>query len=279
MFYNKKRDYVSDFTIGGDSPFHFISGPCVIEDIELLEKTVDFLSVHCKKLEISFIFKSSYDKANRSDVSSYRGPGLIEGLKILKYIKEKYHVPILTDVHEVADVSRVAEVADIIQIPAFLCRQTDLIMEVAKTQKWMNIKKGQFMAPLDALKIIEKVHSVGNTKVTICERGYTFGYNNLVVDMRSIEILRKEGVYVIMDATHATQLPGGGLQSGGQREMAFPLARAAAAVGVDGFFMESHPNPLEAKSDSTNQIFLKEVPFILETLKKIDHLVKNNNTP
>ena len=269
-----EKIFLQNYKIGSKNPFFLIAGPCVIEDEALLHNVVSSIQKICNELNILFIFKASYDKANRSSNKSFRGVGIKEGLKILSNIKKQYNVPIITDVHLPEEIEQVADVVDIIQIPAFLCRQTDLIVEAAKTKKWLNIKKGQFLAPQDVIKIIEKVNNAGSNNVLICERGYTFGYNNLVVDMRGIEWMRKQGIHVVMDATHSTQLPGGGEQSGGEREMAFPLARAAAAVGVEGFFIETHPNPPTAKSDSSNQMYLKDMETTIKTLFKIDRLIK-----
>lgn len=266
-FFNKK--------IGAKNPFFLIAGPCVIETKEILDEVAKVIQSLKNELDIVVFFKSSYDKANRSSVDSYRGPGIKDGLKMLSDIREKFHLPILTDVHSPEEAEEAGEVVDMLQIPAFLSRQTDLVVAAARTGKWVNIKKGQFMAPNDTFQLAEKFYSSGSDKLTLCERGYTFGYNNLVVDMRSIEMMRKEGLHVVMDVTHATQLPGGGKISGGQREMAFPIARAAAAVGVEGFFMEAHPNPAKAKSDATNQMVLNELPKLVKELYSIDHLVKN----
>ncbi|MCB1145589.1 MAG: 3-deoxy-8-phosphooctulonate synthase [Leptospiraceae bacterium] len=263
------------FKAGGQNPFFLIAGPCVAESDELLKTTAAELKRIGEKYKIPVIFKSSYDKANRSSIHSYRGPGIDKGLQMLENIKKEFELPLLTDVHWPDEVSGAAEVVDVLQIPAFLSRQTDLLLAAAKSGKWVNVKKGQFMAPLDALQIIDKFKEVNSDKVSICERGYTFGYNNLVVDMRGIEQLRQKGARVVFDATHSTQLPGGGQISGGQREMAFPLARAATAVGVDGFFMEVHPNPPQAKSDSTNQLFLSDLDSIIASLVRIDEIVKN----
>ena len=264
-----------NFKAGGQNPFFLIAGPCVAESDELLKTTAAELKRIGEKYKIPVIFKSSYDKANRSSIHSYRGPGIDKGLQMLANIKKEFELPLLTDVHWPDEVGVAAEVVDVLQIPAFLSRQTDLLLAAAKSGKWVNVKKGQFMAPLDALQIIDKFKEVNSDKVSICERGYTFGYNNLVVDMRGIEQLRQKGARVVFDATHSTQLPGGGQISGGQREMAFPLARAATAVGVDGFFMEVHPNPPQAKSDSTNQLFLSDLDSIIATLVRIDEIVKN----
>ena len=269
-----EKQFLQNTMIGGKHPFFLIAGPCVIEDEALLHQVIIPVKKICDSLGIFFIFKASYDKANRSSNQSFRGIGITEGLKILAKIKQQYNIPIITDIHSPSEVEQVAEVVDVIQIPAFLCRQTDLIVEAGRSKKWLNIKKGQFLAPQDVFKIIEKVHSVGSENVLICERGYTFGYNNLVVDMRGIELMRKEGVHVVIDATHSTQLPGGGEQSGGEREMAFPIARAAVAVGVEGIFIETHPNPPLAKSDSSNQMYLKDIEATLRLLFQIDRVVK-----
>lgn len=271
-------DFLENKKGGGQNPFFLIAGPCVIENDQLLEEVAQELKKLKEKLDLCILFKSSYDKANRSNIQSFRGPGIKQGLQSLQKIKDQFGLPVLTDIHSPEEAELAAEVCDMLQIPAFLSRQTDLLVTAAKTGRWLNIKKGQFMAPLDALQVVDKCRQAGNAKVTICERGYTFGYNNLVVDMRGIEQLRKEGIPVVLDATHATQLPGGGVQSGGQREMAFPLARAAAAVGIEGFFMETHPNPPKAKSDSTNQVFLKDFLNYIPQLLAIDELVKGRSS-
>lgn len=260
--------------IGHKNPFFLIAGPCVIENEELLDTVAQKLALLAEKYKILIIFKSSYDKANRSNIRSFRGPGIDRGLLMLAHVKKKYKLPILTDVHWPQEVEKAAEVVDVLQIPAFLCRQTDLLVAAARTGKWTNVKKGQFMAPGDALQIVDKFWQVGSDKVFICERGYSFGYNNLVVDMRGIELLRRNQVLTVFDATHSTQLPGGGNTSGGQRDMAFPLARAACAVGVDGFFMEVHPNPPEAKSDATNQLYLDWLEGIMAHLLSVDKITK-----
>jgi len=264
-----------EIKIGGSNPFFLIAGPCVIENEEELNRAALALKELEKEVPVGIFFKSSYDKANRSSIDSYRGPGLEKGLKMLQNIKEQYGFPLVTDVHSPEEAQMAAEVIDMIQIPAFLSRQTDLIVAAAKTGRWVNVKKGQFMAPKDALMIVDKFRKSGSDKITICERGYTFGYNNLVVDMRGIEMLRQEGVPVVIDITHSTQLPGGGMQTGGDRAMAFPIGRAAAAVGVDGVFMEVHSNPEKALSDSTTQLSHKDlVPFI-KSLYEIDKTVKS----
>lgn len=262
-------------SIGGNAPFVLIAGPCVIED----EKTTLAIAAKLKavtaKLKIPLIFKASYDKANRTSVKSYRGPGIEKGLAILAAVKKKFNLPILTDVHSTGDVKKAAKVVDVIQIPAFLCRQTDLIVEAAKTGKAVNVKKGQFLAPWDVRQIIDKAVSTGNKNITITERGASFGYNNLVVDFRSIPLMRQMGYPVIFDATHSVQIPGGlGSSSGGQREMVEYLARAAVAVGVDGIFMEVHPNPEKALCDGPNSIAIGNLPELLKQLKEIDGVVK-----
>lgn len=265
---------IGGIKIGGNAPFVLIAGPCVIED----EKTTFAIAAQLKtitgKLKIPLIFKASYDKANRTSIKSYRGPGLEAGLKVLEAVKKRFHLPILTDVHSTEDVQRVTKVADVIQIPAFLCRQTDLILTAAKTGKAVNIKKGQFLAPWDVKQIIDKAASTGNKNITITERGASFGYNNLVVDFRAIPVMRRM-CPVIFDATHSVQIPGGlGSASGGEREMVEYLGRAAAAVGIDGVFMEVHPNPEKALCDGPNSITLKNLPKLLKQLKEIDRIVK-----
>ena len=271
---SKQFEIIKEHLAGANHPFFLIAGPCVIESKDLLFEVAEELLELKQALGITVFFKSSFDKANRSSVSSFRGPGIDEGLKHLQSIKSEFGLPLLTDIHLPEEASIAAEVVDILQIPAFLSRQTDLILAAAETSKWVNIKKGQFMAPEDATILVKKFESTGSNKVSICERGYTFGYNNLVVDMRAFEIMRQKEIRVVFDATHSTQLPGGGEQSGGQREMADPLARAACAVGIDGLFTEVHPNPPKAKSDSTNQMFLKDLKPMISNLLKIDALVK-----
>lgn len=266
---------LKDFSIGGGNSLFFIMGPCVAESETLALSTLEALLKICQELKAPFVFKSSYDKANRSSVKSFRGPGLKAGLKILKKAKESFGVPVLTDVHCKHDVAEVAEAVDILQIPAYLCRQTDLIVAAAKTGRVVNIKKGQFMAPLDMKNSIEKVLSTGNTNVFITERGTTFGYNNLVVDMRAFPTLSGLGYPVVFDATHSVQTPGGlGTRSGGDRDMAQYLARAAVAAGVDGVFMEVHPDPDNALCDGPNSVALKDVKGIVKKLLEIDAAVK-----
>jgi 2-dehydro-3-deoxyphosphooctonate aldolase (KDO 8-P synthase) len=265
-----------NITIGGNAPFVLIAGPCVIEDEKTTLAIAGRLKLLTNKLKIPFVFKASYDKANRTSVKSYRGPGLEAGLPILAEVKKKFHLPILTDVHCKEDVKEVARVADIIQIPAFLCRQTDLILAVARTGKIVNIKKGQFLAPWDVRQIIDKAVSTGNKNIIITERGASFGYNNLVVDFRAIPIMRQMGFPVIFDATHSVQIPGGlGTVSGGQREMVKYLARASVAVGIDGIFMEVHINPEKALCDGPNSLSLQSLPALLKQLKELDRVVKN----
>ena len=266
---------VGNIKIGGNAPFVLIAGPCVIEDKKTTLTIAGKLRDIARGFKIPLIFKASYDKANRTSIKSYRGPGLKRGLEILSEVKEKFNLPLLTDVHCKEDVGKVAEVADVIQIPAFLCRQTDLVIAAAETGRVLNIKKGQFLAPWDVRQIIDKVLSTGNKNITITERGASFGYNNLVVDFRGIPLMRELGYPVIFDATHSVQIPGGlGSASGGQREMVEYLARAAVAVGVDGVFMEVHPHPGKALCDGPNSLALKTLFILLKQLKEIDRVVK-----
>jgi len=261
--------------IGGDAPLVMISGPCVIEDGVKTEKIARYLKDLAGELDIPFIFKASYDKANRTSISSFRGPGLEEGLDILRGIREGLGVPVLSDVHRFEEIEDASKVLDIMQIPAFLCRQTDFLIAVARAAGIVNVKKGQFVAPWDVSNIVDKITSTGNNNVLITERGVDFGYNNLVADMRSLPILRKMGYPVIFDATHSVQLPGGaGGASGGDREMAVYLARAAVATGIDGLFLEVHPDPECALCDGPNSLYLDSLPSFLEMLKKIDGIVK-----
>lgn len=266
---------LKDFSIGGGAGLFFIMGPCVAESETLVLSTLEGLLKITEELKAPFVFKSSYDKANRSSVKSFRGPGLKAGLKILKKAKETFNVPVLTDVHCKHDVAEVAEAVDILQIPAYLCRQTDLIVAAAKTGRVVNIKKGQFMSPADMKNSIEKVISTGNKNVFITERGTSFGYNNLVVDMRAFPTLSGLGYPVVFDATHSVQTPGGlGACSGGDRDMAQYLARAAVAAGVDGVFMEVHPDPDKALCDGPNSVALKDVKVLVKKLLEIDRVVK-----
>jgi 2-dehydro-3-deoxyphosphooctonate aldolase (KDO 8-P synthase) len=264
-----------DIVIGRGAPLVLISGPCVIENYETTREIAGILKEITARLEMPLIFKASYDKANRTSAAAFRGPGLNDGLRVLKEIKEEFGIPILSDVHRIREIPLAARILDIIQIPAFLCRQTDVIIEVAKTGKPVNIKKGQFLAPWDMVNVVEKITSAGNRRILITERGTMFGYNNLVVDFRSFIIMREIGYPVIFDATHSVQLPGGaGTSSGGQREYAPVLARAAAAAGVDGIFMEVHSNPDEALCDGPNSLKLDTISELLFQLKSI-HSISN----
>jgi len=267
---------IDNLLIGGGNPLVLIAGPCVIEDEKKTREIALYLKNLTETLEIPFIFKASYDKANRTSIEAYRGPGLGRGIEILRAIRQDLQVPILSDIHRHEEVASAAEVLDVLQIPAFLCRQTDLILEVARSGRTVNIKKGQFLAPWDVRNIIEKVLSQGNDRILITERGTSFGYNNLVADFRSLPLLRREGYPVIFDATHSVQLPGGqGNASGGQREMVPYLARAAAAVGIDGLFLEVHPDPEKALCDGPNSLSLHILPELLRIVKHIDGVVKS----
>jgi 2-dehydro-3-deoxyphosphooctonate aldolase (KDO 8-P synthase) len=265
------------FDVGIDKPFFLIAGPCVIESREMAFETAGQLKEICAELGIPFIYKSSYDKANRSSGKSYRGMGMEKGLAILAEVREKLGVPVLTDVHAEYEVADVAAVVDVLQTPAFLCRQTDFIHAVAASGKPVNIKKGQFLAPGDMKNVVDKAREAngGADTIMVCERGASFGYNNLVSDMRSLAIMRETGCPVVFDATHSVQLPGGqGTVSGGQREFVPVLARAAMAVGISGLFMETHPDPAKAFSDGPNAWPLDKMKSLLATLKGIDTLVK-----
>jgi 2-dehydro-3-deoxyphosphooctonate aldolase (KDO 8-P synthase) len=271
------------FDIGLDQPFFLIAGPCVVESEQLQMDTAGALKEITSALGIPFIFKSSYDKANRSSGTSFRGPGMERGLEILAKVKRELSVPILTDVHSEAEIPAVAAVVDVLQTPAFLCRQTDFIHAVAQSGLPVNIKKGQFLAPGDMLNVIAKARAAAREKgldedrFMACERGASFGYNNLVSDMRSLAIMRQTQAPVVFDATHSVQLPGGnGTSSGGQREMVPVLARAAVAVGVAGLFMETHPDPAKAMSDGPNAVPLKHMRALLETLLALDRVTKKN---
>ena len=266
-----------DFEIGIDQPFFLISGPCVIESESLAMKSAETLRKVTEELGINFIYKSSYDKANRSSTGSFRGLGVEEGLRILQKVKDEIGVPVLTDVHEDTPLDEVDNVVDIMQTPAFLVRQTNFIQNVCKQGIPVNIKKGQFQAPWDMQNVVDKAFEVGNQQITICDRGTSFGYNTLVSDMRGLSTMRSTGQPVVFDATHSVQQPGGnGLTSGGQREMVPVLARAAAAVGVSGFFMETHPDPENALSDGPNMIPIDKMADMLKTLQDIDHITKQN---
>ncbi len=267
---------VGDVNIGGGSLF-LIAGPCVIESEEHALKMAEAISAIACQKKLPYIFKASYDKANRTSIRSFRGPGLEEGLRILRKVRETFNVPVLTDVHEAADVPRVADAVDVLQIPAFLCRQTDLLIAAGKSGAAVNIKKGQFVSPWDMRHAVEKVHEAGGERVFLTERGASFGYNNLVVDMRSLAIMR-EFAPVVFDATHAVQLPSAGdgkvAASGGQPEFIPLLARAAVAAGVDGVFLEVHDNPAQAKSDGANALDLELLPAVLDQLIAIQAAVK-----
>jgi 2-dehydro-3-deoxyphosphooctonate aldolase (KDO 8-P synthase) len=273
---NSRREFeAGGVRIGGQSPLMMIAGPCVIESAEHAEFVAKRLKDLSCQLTLPIVFKASYDKANRSSLTSYRGPGLREGMKILSAIKQQTGLPVLTDVHEVSQVEEAAAVCDILQVPAFLCRQTDLLLAVGRSGRAVNIKKGQFLSPWEMASVVEKVASTGNERILVTERGTTFGYRNLVVDMRSLAILNQMGFPVIFDATHSVQLPGGeGKRSGGQPEFIEPLARAAAAVGVDGIFVEVHENPSAALSDGSNALPLDQFQPLAEKLIRISALVR-----
>ncbi|WP_369162504.1 3-deoxy-8-phosphooctulonate synthase [Candidatus Thiodiazotropha sp. LNASS1] len=263
------------FEVGLDRPLFLIAGPCVIESEQLALDTAGELNMLTQDLGIPFIYKSSFDKANRSSAESFRGPGLERGLEILQRVKSSIGVPVLTDVHEDTPLQEVASVVDVLQTPAFLCRQTNFIGDVARQGLPVNIKKGQFLAPWDMTHVVEKATASGNDRIMVCERGVSFGYNNLVSDMRSLAVMRETGCPVVYDATHSVQLPGGqGASSGGQREFVPVLARSAVAAGVSGLFMETHPQPDKALSDGPNAWPLPKMRELLETLMEIDHLVK-----
>ncbi|PXV61476.1 2-dehydro-3-deoxyphosphooctonate aldolase (KDO 8-P synthase) [Dyella jiangningensis] len=265
------------FEVGLDKPLFLIAGPCVVESEQLQMDTAGKLKEITGKLGIHFIFKSSFDKANRSSGTSFRGPGMEAGLKILAEVKRQLGVPVLTDVHEYTPMNEVAAVVDVLQTPAFLCRQTDFIQNVARAGKPVNIKKGQFLAPWDMKNVVDKAKAVGNDDILVCERGASFGYNNLVSDMRSISVMRDTGCPVVFDATHSVQLPGGqGTSSGGQREFVPVLARAAVAVGVAGLFAETHPDPSKALSDGPNAWPLDKMEALLETLLELDQVTKRH---
>jgi 2-dehydro-3-deoxyphosphooctonate aldolase (KDO 8-P synthase) len=269
------------FDVGLDRPFFLIAGPCVIESEALAFDSAGQLKEITAALGIPFIYKSSFDKANRSSHASFRGPGMEKGLEILAKVKQQLGVPVLTDIHDVPEIGAVAKVVDVLQTPAFLCRQTDFIQAVVEAGKPVNIKKGQFLAPGDMKNVVEKaVAAGGKDRVMVCERGASFGYNNLISDMRSLAIMRDTGCPVVFDATHSVQLPGGqGTRSGGQREFVPVLARAAVATGVSGLFMETHPNPEQALSDGPNAWPLGKMKELLETLKELDAAVKRHGFP
>ncbi|MEK7210632.1 MAG: 3-deoxy-8-phosphooctulonate synthase [Candidatus Binatota bacterium] len=269
---------VGGFEIGAGKPLALIAGPCVIEGRDSALRHASYLKEVAERVGIPFIYKSSYDKANRTSLGSYRGPGIEEGLKILAQVKKEIGVPILTDVHEKEQVALAKEDVDILQIPAFLCRQTDFVIAVAKSKRIVNVKKGQFLAPWDLRNVVEKILSTGNEQIMLTERGVSFGYNNLVADMRSLVVLREFGYPVVFDATHSLQLPGGlGKASGGERKFIPALARAGVAVGVDALFMEVHEDPDHALSDGPNSLPLKEVEGLLKMVKEIDGQIKGRS--
>jgi 2-dehydro-3-deoxyphosphooctonate aldolase (KDO 8-P synthase) len=265
---------IGDIKLGGNNPLFIIAGPCVIENEDVVFYTAERLKEICRGLGLPLLFKSSYDKANRTSLSSFRGPGIEKGLKILSDVRSRFNVPVISDVHSTEEIKYASQVLDALQVPAFLSRQTDLILSASHTDKPVNIKKGQFLAPWDVKNIIDKFTSTGNQNLFITERGTSFGYNNLVVDFRGLPIMRSFGYPVLFDVTHSLQLPGGkGSSSGGQREFAEPLARAAVAVGVDGIFMEVHPDPDRALCDGPNMIPIDSVPDLLRTIKDIHSVV------
>ncbi len=260
-------------SVGENEPLLLIAGPCVIEDHETCRRIAETMLDNCNRHGLNYVFKASYDKANRTSIASYRGPGRKHGLKILNAVAEEYKIPVATDIHHPEEAGEVAEVADILQIPAFLCRQTDLLLAAGRTKRVVNVKKGQFLAPGDMAQVKEKIVSSGNQRVMMTERGSSFGYGNLVVDMRGLVIMRQMGVPVVFDATHSVQLPGGqGATSGGQREFVLPLARAAAAIGIDALFLEVHPNPGKALSDGPNSLPLDGIEEIIRKVKEIHEL-------
>jgi len=264
------------FKVGLDQPFFLIAGPCIIESEKMAMETSAEMKRITEKLGINFIYKSSFDKANRSSIDSFRGLGIEEGLRILQKVKDEVGVPVITDVHEDTPMDEVADVVDVLQTPAFLCRQTNFILKVAATGKPVNIKKGQFLAPWDMKNVVDKALTTGNKNIMVCDRGVSFGYNNLVSDMRSMAVMRDTGCPVVFDATHSVQLPGGqGSVSGGQREHVPVLARAAVAAGLSGVFMETHPNPAEALSDGPNAWPLDKMESLLSMMKRIDEVVKS----
>ena len=271
---------IHDFEIGLEQPLFLIAGPCVIESEQLALDTAGELRQICADLGIAFIYKSSFDKANRSSSASFRGPGLDQGLEILSRVRKQIQVPVLTDVHEDTPLDEVASVVDVLQTPAFLCRQTNFIQNVAATMKPVNIKKGQFLSPWDMQQVVKKAREAGNQQILVCERGASFGYNNLVSDMRSLAVMRQTGCPVVFDATHSVQLPGGqGHASGGQREFVPVLARAAVAAGVAGLFMETHPQPEQALSDGPNAWPLGQLRDLLEVLIQLDRVTKSSSLP
>jgi 2-dehydro-3-deoxyphosphooctonate aldolase (KDO 8-P synthase) len=266
---------LGDVTVGLEQPFFLIAGPCVVESATLTQEIAGSLKELTQRLQIPFIFKASFDKANRSSLKSYRGPGMAAGLKVLQEVRGLFKVPVLTDVHEDTPLAEVAAVVDVLQTPAFLCRQTNFIQKVAAQGKPVNIKKGQFLSPWEMANVVDKARDTGNQQILVCERGFSFGYQNLVSDMRSLAIMRATRAPVVFDATHSVQLPGGqGSSSGGQREFVPVLARAAVAAGIAGLFMETHPRPDQALSDGPNAWPLARMESLLRTLQSIDKVVK-----
>lgn len=262
--------------VGNSAPLFLIAGPCVIESRDLLEQVAGRMIEICRKLGVGYVFKASFDKANRSSARSFRGPGLEAGLGALEHVRRRFDVPVLTDVHEDTPVAEVAAVVDVLQTPAFLCRQTNFIQNVARAGRPVNIKKGQFLSPWEMSQVVDKARLTGNADIMVCERGFSFGYNNLVADMRSLAVMRGTGCPVVFDATHSVQLPGAqGQSSGGQREFIPVLARAAVAAGVAGLFMETHPDPDKALSDGPNAWPLARMESLLTTLVELDRTVKS----
>jgi len=271
---------IADRLVGGQAPFFLIAGPCVIESEQHCLDLAGFVKDLAARLDLFWVFKASFDKANRSSIHSYRGPGLEKGLQILDKVKKTYSAPVLSDVHEVWQVAPAADVLDVIQIPAFLCRQTDLIVAAACSGRVVNVKKGQFLAPWDIRNIVEKTREIEGARLLITERGSTFGYNNLVVDFKGLPLMRELGCPVVFDATHSVQLPGGaGTASGGQSQLIPYLARAAVAVGIDGLFLEVHDQPEQALSDGPNSVALDQLEPLLRDLQEIDKLVKRHAPP
>ena len=274
-----RPDNKEPIKVGGGHPLLLIAGPCVLESEAMAREVAAALKEITERLSISFVFKSSFDKANRTSLDSYRGPGLEDGLKILADIRQDCQVPVVSDIHESYQVAEASAVLDLLQIPAFLCRQTDLLVAAARSKKAINLKKGQFVSPWDMANAVNKIRASGNKNLMLCERGFALGYNNLVVDMRSLPVMRSLGCPVVFDATHSVQLPGGaGGSSSGQREFIPPLARAAVAAGLDGIFMEVHPRPEKALCDGPNSMDLDQVEALLKTLLKIHAVVAEENS-
>jgi 2-dehydro-3-deoxyphosphooctonate aldolase (KDO 8-P synthase) len=265
---------IKNVKIGSNLPLALIAGPCVVENEKIIFTAAEQIQKIASKLAIQFIFKSSYKKANRTSLKSFSGVGDSEAIKILEKVKREFDVPLLTDVHSIEEISLVSDIADVLQIPAFLCRQTELLVAAGQTEKVVNVKKGQFLSPEDMKYAIQKIESTGNKKILLTERGSTFGYHNLVVDMRSLVIMKEFGYPVIMDATHSVQMPGSGGKTGGQPKFIKPLAKAAAAIGIDALFLEVHPDPANALSDAESQLPLSELENLLKEIQEIDSIVK-----